>query len=275
MTRAQDHKPPRWRSWLISFGVPTSLVAAGLGMLGFINFWRGFIVMSVGFGLASILLWWLVISARQRNAKYHAVFAAAVPVLLYAAVVWLVLVPAPLDVGIALPPGNYQEGRDVAGLKWRSDYSPMIVVVRNETGLEYTNLDIWVRTSEDIAGVGIASGIAHCAAQAAIPGMMIASPSISTTDKEGKTTTVPLTLTNGTFYRVQCDRLGPMSGMDLTIAAVVNPRVAKGSKESSPPTWGALSADYEAAGRRRSEFFSECLQLRCGHRPTSMEKFLH
>ncbi len=236
------------RQWLIKLGVPTLAITLGFGMISHLNFW-------FGIGLATLGGASLALDAWRRTVGKTLMLRVGItclPLVGYAAMLPFVFIVAPLDVlMLTFPAGTYVEGADINGITWKSSFAPLKIAVRNETSLDYTNVDMYVRTNLAIDQIGLASGVSRCVATATIAGATISN-----------------------FYRVQCDKIAPSSRIDIALALVGRDTSHQLDSRTSP-AWAALSAEYDAANRRRTRFFSRCFLISCGsYLPPSLDDVL-
>lgn len=269
-SKPKERKPRDWHALLVDIGIPGLAVSCGLGLTGYFNFWIGLSLASVGFLLIAAVLW------RSNSGKHIAVRCAlaAMPVLMIGGLLWYTLVPAPLEVLMAIPNGTYKDGTEVSGIRWKPEFSPLNVMVQNETGLDYRDVDILVRTNLKIAAAGIANGLNHCVASATLPQLQFAYPEISYRDKDGKMIAIPLDQLTSSYFRVQCDRIAARSRVEITFAIVGVDR-SHMLEHRKAPAWSALYAEYNAVGRPRKRYVPTCFVESCAdYLPSTYEQFL-
>jgi hypothetical protein len=132
--------------------------------------------------------------------------------------------------------------------------------------MDYSNYEVYLTTNQLMAEVGVDGGRNNCMAEAKIPHLEIASPALSFVDKDGKVVTVPLQLSKpgqkgfSTFYRIECDKLGAHSKIDVVLAVIRKDPAAK-------LTWAALSARYIAANQPRLYTAEQCFLSSCAADP--------
>src|SRR5882724_95877 len=98
--RAESDSP---RSWVVAWGVPALILAVGFAMTGFVNFWLGIALMALAVTAMSFDLWF-----KHQNWELKAKIRSIVALWIgYLVFLWFAFVPAPLQVVIDVPPGNY------------------------------------------------------------------------------------------------------------------------------------------------------------------------
>jgi len=75
---------------------------------------------------------------------------------------WITLKPAPVDIEIEALPGNYPEGTQLYGTKWKTGDPELNVVMTNNTEMEYGSIDAFIWTDAFIDQAIVRQGINQC-----------------------------------------------------------------------------------------------------------------
>jgi hypothetical protein len=242
-------------AWLVAYGLPGLLFVVGFAMTGYLDFWFGVSAMVIA---AAILIGdaWI----RHKWTKKQRICVTSATCFALATILWFVFVPAPLQVVIDIPPGNYPKDEHIFGLQWAENYFPLNVTVSNDTDIAYENFDSYFRTDSIwIARAGVNGGINQCMATPENAAIGITQATIST---ENKSVSIPLFQSDNQYpasiYRVRCDKIAPHSHVDIILAL-------NGVKA----TWAIGSFRYDAANRRRGPFYiPKCLINSCPNMPS-------
>jgi hypothetical protein len=244
-------QPETLRTRVMQLGVTSVIFAIGFAMTGYINFWRGVILMSAVVAIYLGNLWFF----EKKIEKREKVGQTLVLLGSYAILLWLVFVPAPLTVLIDRPQGNYPAGLDFLGVQWKADYYPVNFVIINETESDYNDFDSYIQTNLHFAKIGIKTSLNQCEVAKELAEIGMALPQVS-----GEGVTIPLFEENSntisSFYHVRCSRIAPRSRVQFVLATV-------GGK----PDWGAIEVRYMAVGRERHNFFPQCFSKACPSMP--------
>jgi hypothetical protein len=172
---------------------------------------------------------------------------------------WIILVPAPCAY-LFSSRGDYQEGTDVYGVKWKPSYSELGFLLSNDSDTDYTDLNILIGINPGLgfeAG-GMAPGINQCALGLELPENMF-DLRLTSADKNRPLSIPLLTLTAGTRYRVRCSNFAPRSKIEVRVAVV-----PERGEQRIEPQWAALSVDFYASYRHRHWFLPQCFKSDCG-----------
>jgi hypothetical protein len=164
------------------------------------------------------------------------------------------------------PPGNFIDGTNIYGIEWKNNYSELSIIITNDTNVNYTDLDIYIRTDMMIAAGGIAPGVNQCFTEGDIPGLSVAGQRFTVHGMEGGPLEIPLfnmQVKKSSIYRIRCARTAAKSRIDAEFAIV-----AGGFDLNPPPKiqakWAKVSMDYDASFRHRPRFFKQCFIDDCG-----------
>jgi hypothetical protein len=246
------------RTWLIEMGLVPAVVAIGLAMTGYVNFYFGLVLLTLGIAIIALLFWF---KNTVRTKTFRVTGVAAVGII-YAITLWFLFVAAPLNVIMGVPSQNYQTGQTVLGFQWTENYRPVNVSILNDTSVEYSNFDSYYHVDTAmIAKVGIFADINNCIASPEVAaGVRIAQVSVDFTGSNGSHT-IPLfqpqDQTASQLYRVHCDKLAPHSRIDLVFALA--------TKEA--PRWMQATFYYDTTTRPRSILKSQCFTTKCADIP--------
>lgn len=256
------------REWTVGLGFPSAAYALGVLLMWTQGwFYTGAIVAWV----AAIFLcvdWWIM----SRNQPLAARIAGCA--LGFAAIGfigWVCFRPIPLEIMIAPPVGNYVKGTIIDGITWDDSYSPVGMMMTNETDFDYSDFEAHIKTNGVIKTIGFGDSINHCAAKFEIPGQKILAGGISHIDQNGKLVTVPLfsgpdVMAN--MYEIQCEKIVARSNITAIVAEIKDPTDQSADFEGA--TWAVVYVRYFVGGRKISHFESHCFKGTCGgDMPTS------
>ena len=209
--------------WGVAFGVP--VIAVGLAMTGYIDFWRGIGLMTAGLVVVIGDVW---IGHRAWKTKQRTIATVAATGLC-AVILWLVFVPAPLGVLIERPAAHYPVDSDFYGIQWKSDYYPVNFLVENDTNGDYADFETYVETNLSFTRIGIKKSINQCDATKDLAGVKTAFGELAKLDN-GKLIEVTPVLDDdskivSSFYHIRCSRIAPHSSVQLALAVIVSLRV--------------------------------------------------
>jgi hypothetical protein len=230
--------PQHQQSWFLQFGIPVAAVGIGVSIMGWTNFWFGLGVATIAYAfLVFDLLRFL-----EHRKTWERIIVGISALMLYLFFAWTIFVPTPLDVLLFSTPGNYDENTDIYGIKWKSNFTELGIVIENDTGTNYTDLDAYIRTDVTIATGAISSGgVNQCSLEADLPGLQIAGAQLNIV---GTQKSIPLFLNRlnpATIYRLRCPRVASKSRVDARFAVVGAP-----GNNKVQPRWAKLSAEYDA-----------------------------
>ena len=252
MARHVREKPPSQNSWLRENGIAGLVIALGVTMTVPINVYIGAVLVALG-------TMWLGFDFGQRvfmigdNAKWAAP-AYASTALLYASFLWFVLVPAPLTFVLISPRGNYKAGDVILGIPWKATYHPVRFLIGNETAVDYSHFDLYIRTSTpSMAWPGFSSELNQCQISIDMPNLMARGATLSSKDAGGNMISTPLFDEDkqrivATIFRIRCEKVASKSWIEMLLPVL-------GLEE---PSWISIDASYEAANRGHHTFDSRC-----------------
>lgn len=148
------------QSWLVGrLGAIALMFALGVSMTGIVNPKIGIALTTIGCAWAAIDYWG---QFQRQGERAVGISGIALVWLLF---IWFSFVSAPLVIVADVPKGNYAAGDIVYGIKWKAEYSPINVIMNNDTGYDYNNFELFVRTNQTyISQPGIKAGKNHCIA---------------------------------------------------------------------------------------------------------------
>ena len=242
------------QSWIVSLGVPGVLFGQGLALIP-LNIWAGIGFMTAAVALSCGLIF-RAFHRGQATKRWVGVFCT---LAVFGITLRIILIPAPMRALIFENPGNYQEGTDVYGIKWKPNYSELGFLLVNDGDMDYIDLDILVGINPGMGfeSGGIAPGINQCWLGVEHPGEMF-DLKLTSTDKS-KPLSIPLLApTSGSRYRVRCATLASKSRIEVRLAVIAE------NGQHVEPLWAALSSDFDASFRHRHRFFTQCFKGNCG-----------
>jgi hypothetical protein len=180
----------------------------------------------------------------HRNKLLKICTGVIVSAAVYGVILWILFRPPDIRIDLFSKPGNYPEGTDIYGIKWRSNYSELGIALFNDANIDYINLDN------------------QCSLSFALPGPEITDITITPADAKSKAPSIPLlTPSGGSLYRMRCARFASKSRIDARFAITAD------SAQRVEPQWGMLSADYEANFMPRHSFVPRCFKGNCRQIP--------
>jgi hypothetical protein len=182
-------------------------------------------------------------------------------------VTWMAFRPAPLSILSISDDVNYTDGTEIYGIKWSDRYSELRTVISNESNDQYRDLEIYIRTDQAIRGTSSSSG-GQCTYNPILPGVLIADPTITSTDQRGNKQTIPVTLNAGNVFRVYCDKILANQTVEIISAVIPNPG---NSAPRMKPSWALVKATFVAFGRPEIRISSHCFVGTCSHIPASID----
>jgi hypothetical protein len=107
------------REYLVGLGIPALFFAVVFPMTGYLNFYIGVI------GSGVIVIWFLIdwIYLSRGLSFISRSLGIIICLGVGAFILWIALRPAPLGILIVRGPGNYPENTDIAGIKWKDNFS--------------------------------------------------------------------------------------------------------------------------------------------------------
>jgi hypothetical protein len=274
--QGKDGKKSVLREWGVGLGIPALAYSLGFSlMLASPDvFWFGFKIAA--FACAFLALdWWLLSKPQPLVLR---VSGLAVSILAFSLIAWLAFRPLPLTVTMYAESHNYVPNTNVDGIAWKPNYSELGVILSNDTGVEYRNVDIYIRSDIVIADSGIGETINKCVIQRQNPGIQIGAFTLTGKDKNGVEHTVRTMPSRAisSFNRVWCDAIEPHSSVEFTFALIGTfssgvPLLPNFGSDRVPPKWAIASAQYVAANRVLRPFFPKCFSGACDDMPNSSE----
>jgi hypothetical protein len=243
-----EHDRTRFRAGYISLGAPAVLVGVGysLATAGGPYFWSGVIVANSAF--AWVLADWWIFSRASSSSK-RLLLAALVSVFFAGGFDWMAFRPAPLGVFLIAEDRNYPTGTEIFGIKWENGLSELRMLVTDESGGDYSNLQILVRSDLMIRAAG--SDSSSCLYGSWLPTQLGAE---TLTSEE---TSTPIVHSFATVYKISCDKLAAHGKLEVVLA------VLKGGSNRPKPSWATGRATYRIAGSTRTKEFSQCFVSSC------------
>jgi hypothetical protein len=245
-------------SLFVKFGLPALGIGVGISILGWTNFYVGFGVVTVSFVFLLVDMY-AALPASQKG-KRSLVFCAGAVV--WGVLAYLTFVSAPVATDIISGEG-YKEGDNIYGINWRAVYSEVRIAVHNNTDMEYSDLEIYIQTNENINEAGIYSGFNQCAIGPDLN--RIDFPHLVTPDK----LSVPLfdpgvRPISAPVYRIRCDKLAARSKFEAVFAII------KGGPNPFPTErvkarWAILELTWVGGYRSRSDTVRKCFVADCGN----------
>jgi hypothetical protein len=175
---------------------------------------------------------------------------------------WFIFIPAPLNFGLGPGEFTYPDGTDILGIKWKNNFLELHLLLSNDTDIDYSNLDIFVRSNLGIAESGMYKGFNQCISGPAETG--VAGVTIGFGEREnGKLIGVPLfakTPSVATVYRLRCEKFTARSRIEIVYALVPTPP----NTSYKNLRWAIFSAKYEGGYRKRVVFDKRCFVPSCG-----------
>lgn len=141
-------------------GLPLVLIAIGISLFFTPNFWTGVIVFCIGIWLATRdIAKQPFVRRLKRRDKILLRIAYVVAVVLFA---WWLFRPVQVELQASSSVPAYGEGTDMNGIRWTKEYSELRLSVRNNSDIDYDNLDIAIGTDETFIDLRQTSGLASC-----------------------------------------------------------------------------------------------------------------
>jgi len=256
---------PSIRAWHIALGIPAAFVATGIGLAatGATYFWIGSYLAYVG--IAWLLVdWWLFSKTLVMQTR---LLGTTGTLIIAGIVTWMSFRPATLTILSISDDVNYADGTEIYGIKWSNRYSELRTVISNDSSTQYHDLEIFIRTDDAIRATSSSSGD-QCKYSPFLPGVLIADPTITSTDQHGNKETIPVTLNAGTVFRVYCDKLLANQTIEIVSAIIPNPG---NSAPRMKPLWALVKATFVAFGRPETRISSHCFVGTCSHIPASID----
>lgn len=234
------------RDWVVTMGIPGLILGTGWAMMGFVNFWVGFLLLI----LADVVLvadWVRIVSRSYR--RLTRILGAIVLILPAVLVCWMAFRPAPLEINVQVGPPF--KGRELAGIEWSPEFMPMIVNIRNPTSRDYGDLDLVIG-----AGGHIFWQVKQTSES--VPCQLFSGDQMTTPLGQvelGDGSRVPMR--TGWFsklYRVRCDKLPRHSSLEFISALVTKNTATEGANISAfgpatRPPGVRLDGEYTDANR--------------------------
>ncbi len=246
------------RAWHIAIGLPpTFLVGLGwtLIAMGPATFIAGAWIAAAG--IVWLLLDWSFFSTGL--SLTIRILGALVTIAIAAVLGWVVFRPAPLTISSILMSEKFADGVEIAGIKWKKEYSGFRTVLRNDSNFQYTNIEFMIRIDVLIAGIGFNTKFSQCDAEPTLGPIEISGASISFPDKSGNMTATPLNFPLSNMYKIVCDKLLPHDPMEIVIATRRD--LVKGGFDAASAV--AMRGSFEAFLRKRNFDENECLIQGC------------
>jgi len=288
LTKSQARS--RAAKYAVKIGLPLVLIGIGISLFFTPNFWTGVIIFCIGIWLATRDI------ARQpfvrRLKRRDKIFLRIAYVAAVLAFAWWLFRPVQVELQASSNVPTYGEGTDVSGIHWTKEYSDLRLSVRNNSDLDYDNLDIAVTTDETFVDLRQTSGLASCTiapegepffvtSQRMVggmpigPGKMAGGVPIGPADTSGQNYTVIAVDKTGRIisisggvnqtYRIRCEKF-PAHNVNTFVAAlgIINPIIhgqfPNGLLYALPKPATRFSAriNFTTSGRPRTVAISDC-----------------
>jgi hypothetical protein len=246
------------QSAIVGLGIPGVLFGQGLALIPF-----SFAACTFFMSIAVILSWLVLFQTFREMSKRLA--GVLISLALLGTTLWVILVPAPLRAFLFSNPGNYPEGTDIYGIKWKPNFSELSIITSNDSDIDYTHFDVSLRVGPDLAFEtgGMAPGINQCSLGIEVPESWL-DLRLTSTDKN-KPSSIPLLApTAGSLYRIRCATFLSKSKIDARIA------ITSRNDQHVEPQWAAMLVDFDASFRHRHHFFKQCFKVNCGDIPETI-----
>jgi hypothetical protein len=138
---------------------------------------------------------------------------------------------------------------DIFGIKWENGLSELRMLVTNESSVDYSNLQILVRSDLMIRAAG--SDSSSCLHGPWLPAELGAQ---TLTSEE---TSIPIVHFFAMVYRISCDRLAEHGKLEVVLATL------KAGSNRPKPSWATGRATYRMVGWTRTKDFSQCFVGSC------------
>ena len=173
-------------------------------------------------------------------------------IIVYVVIIWLAFVPAPLIVLVQPSDGNYLTDSEHLGIKWKSEYYPVNLVLTNETKNDFEKFYLYIQVSKPMAEVGVGKSINTC-----VPSIVTPKVHFSLSQITANGTTIPLfgegsDKTSSPYYKIRCDKVAANSNVEFVFAVL-----------SGKPEWATIQATFFAAGRDRVQVLPKCFSGSC------------
>ncbi len=252
---AEERRNAPLQSATAAIAIPGALFALGAGLIS-TSFPGAVVLMTVSLPL----FWGMVFHAfgpRERSKKLLGIGAS---ILIYGAMIWLIWVPVDVKTEIKFDYGYYPTDQQVNGIRWKKEYSAIIVELLNQSENNYKDVDMYLWTYHGIIdGAGIASGINACVGESWFP-VAIGVITFGVVGTEQNPLTIPLTAASGRkseFWRVHCDQLGKRSQIEIIFPVIKPAELASGdSPVKGRPQWEKLWVS--AISNYRTVSWDEC-----------------
>jgi hypothetical protein len=145
---------------------------------------------------------------------------------------YVVLFPAPLQIGSTWTVSDYSPGTDIHGIKWAPGYSEVRVLITDPSDRDYDSFDFSIRSSEGVTGIAEVSSI-PCVPLTSIPHVTDDGSNI-----------YGLILDTGP-RRFRCDKVPKHATIEFVLAVVnADDDIASVQQNKKPPLglnglWGA------------------------------------
>lgn len=252
----RPHRPrPEFLEYLIvRTGGPLAIAGFGVGFMTAAYFWTGVLLLYSGLGLFALDIAYeefFIVWPLKARIACGILFAV---VIVIASKMWI-FTPAPLSVFASSSVDNYSDGSELHGIKWLKRYSELNVQIKNESSVDYDNVDMQLSTDLVINHLVQTGGLGNCKIEG-IHGVTEAphwqhvndsdQPDRPMDDPQWDYNVIPNDKNGNPMvpfmgadwaYRIRCDRIPANSSIALLAAlVVVNPDM----KHCSPPSQCSL-----------------------------------
>ena len=204
-------KTAPFQSAMAALSIPGLLFALGAGLISQ-TFWGALILMT-----ASIpLFWYMLYRAYGPDQRHKRYIGVAASLLMYGLMFWWIWVPYAVSVYVFPTPGNYADDKDVYGIKWKPNFSELVLILDNSKGEnDFTQISMAVRTDLIISGFGVAPGIDTCSGERDMRNDPL-TLSLDPANRNAPSEPILKNAMNGaSVYRLKCERLSAGSRIEI------------------------------------------------------------
>jgi len=186
------------------------------------KFWAAVSLIYVGF-LALAFDPWIEPKFRHKTIWLR-ISVSVVVVALAGFFSWaFVFVSCPLAISGVQTPGSYPAGQTISGIQWKPEFTEVQLWIRNQSDVDYEDINILVRPAEPVVAIAQASSV---------PGVSFEDNDVSSMRWTNTKSVIPSDLlATDAGYRVRCPHLQANTTIALIIAVAEvksNPTKTKG-----------------------------------------------
>jgi hypothetical protein len=145
---------------IVRLGGPLAISGLGISIMNQM-FWIGVILFYVGAALFAVDVAHEDFFVRLPKSLKVTVGTAIVACVTVISWLWI-FVPAPISLWVSANTSTYGTGTVFHGIRWRPEYSEMNMVFSNDSGTDYSDLDIQVSTDAVIVALTEIGGLGEC-----------------------------------------------------------------------------------------------------------------